>query len=376
MSEYHSTTVALVSNTSWNIYNFRGALIHELIKQNWTVFVFAPEDSYSESIRKWPIQFVPINIAPKGISPIQDAALVLQLYRLYKKHNIQLALHFTIKPNIYGAIAAACANTRTINSVTGLGTVFLQKNSVSRIAKWLYRIAFQFPEIIVFQNDSDRKLFISSNLVKASKAFLIPGSGVDTNRFKLQQYPPKGARFSFVLPARLLWEKGIEEFKHAAIELDKKYPQRACFYIIGAPESNEKFGLTVKSSALWCQNTPIQLIPHTTNMLEWYAKADVVVLPSYREGTSKVLLEAGSCGIPIITTQVPGCEEIVSHLKSGWVVTAKDSVALFRAMENALQEDPVVLQKMGAAGRKHIQDSFSESIVIQHYFALIQRLIQ
>ncbi|MFN8416816.1 MAG: glycosyltransferase family 4 protein [Cytophagaceae bacterium] len=366
--------IALVSNTSWNLFNFRSNLVFALIEKGYQVFLIAPEDDYTPKIKEWNVTFLPLSMESKGSNPWTDWKTMRQLKAYYQNHSIDLVLHYTIKPNIYGAIAAHKAKVKSINNVTGLGTVFLQDNWVGKVGKVLYRYAFQFPYYVVFQNESDKKEFVINGLVSAEKCVIIPGSGVNTTKYYVIDKVKENETFTFLMPARLLWEKGINEYKEAAKLLSTEFKNKVRFVLIGATEEQEKFGVTNKTIAEWLKGSPIEYVAHTNDMLNWYHQADVVVLPSYREGTSKVLLEAASAGKPIITTNVPGCKEVVIDGENGLLVEVKNANDLYVAMRKMLDYSSEELVNMGKQGRRLIETTFADNIIINHYFCLIDNI--
>ena len=177
--------VAIVINTSWNIWNFRASLVRALQAAGHEVLAIAPPDDYSARLEtELGCRFVPILMENKGTNPVKDAALTRRFYQIYRREKPDVVLHYTIKPNIYGSIAARLAGIPSINNVSGLGTVFIIKNFVSKVALGLYRFAFRFPHKVFFQNGDDRQLFLDNGLVRPEITDLLPGSGVDTSRFR------------------------------------------------------------------------------------------------------------------------------------------------------------------------------------------------
>ncbi len=209
--------VAIVINTAWNIWNFRRSLVRALQEAGHEVLAIAPPDAYSERLEtELGCRFVPILMENKGTNPLKDAALTRRFYQIYRRERPDVVLQYTIKPNIYGTIAARLAGIPSVNNVSGLGTVFIVKNLVSTVALGLYRFAFQFPKRVFFQNGDDRQLFLEHRLVAAAKTDLLPGSGVDTNRFRPAAEFHRNTPFVFLMIARVLYEKGVEEYFEAA----------------------------------------------------------------------------------------------------------------------------------------------------------------
>ena len=281
-------------------------------------------------------------------------------------------MHYTIKPNVYGSFAAAILRIPTVNNVCGLGTVFLSKNLFSTIAIALYRWSFRFPKKVFFQNPDDRDIFISKNLVAASAADLLPGSGIDLKRFTPNAFH-RNEKFTFLLISRLITDKGILEYVEAVKRL-KANGLDARFQILGAKDPKHKRGISLKTISGWIDNKTIDYLGTTTDVQPFIKSADCIVLPSYREGTPHTLLEAASCGKPIVTTDVPGCHQVVEHNYNGLLCRLKDPGDLAEKMMQMTLLDNDSLHRFGANGRMKMEREFDESIVINKYLEAISAL--
>ena len=204
--------IAVVLNTSWNIYNFRKGLITSLMDKGNEVITIAPKDPFTYKLMKLGCRHIPVKMDSRGASPLKDFMLVLELYKIYKKVRPDVILHYTIKPNIYGTIAASMLRIPVINNVCGLGTMFLKDNMVSRIAIGLYRLAFRFPKKIFFQNEDDKNLFVRKKLVARGICDVLPGSGINVNAFSPDKQKTKNKKFTFLLISRLIYDKGILDY--------------------------------------------------------------------------------------------------------------------------------------------------------------------
>ena len=217
MKKRHSSKIVIATNTAWNIVNFRGALIRALIKSGYEVVAVAPVDNYAVRIGEFGARFVPLSMDNKGTHPIKDFLLFLRLLAILIKERPTAFLGYTVKPNVYGGLAARLLGIPAINNVAGLGTAFIQENMVTRIVEKLYRLGFAKACRVFFQNDDDRILFISRGLVRQEVTEVLPGSGVDTARFVPSAPTDTRTRpFRFLLFGRLLWDKGIGEYVEAA----------------------------------------------------------------------------------------------------------------------------------------------------------------
>jgi glycosyltransferase involved in cell wall biosynthesis len=283
-------------------------------------------------------------------------------------------LHYTIKPNIYGTLAASLAGIPVVNNVSGLGTVFLHKNLTSTIAKKLYRLAFKFPAKVFFQNRDDLDLFLEMDLVKKNKTGLLPGSGVNTKKFVPSVTLKGNSEFIFLMVARLLYDKGVIEYVEA-IKIIKEQGFKARFQIVGAIEEGSGLGVGKDKVAEWQSERLLEYHAFTDNLLEYYHQATCVVLPSYREGTPKSLLEASACGVPMIATNVPGCREVVIENKNGFLCKVKDAVDLADKMIKMIKLSQEEYSEMARSAREHVLENFDESMVINAYFTTISSIL-
>ncbi len=363
--------VAIVINTSWNIFNFRMGLIKAIQTEGHTVIAIAPKDEYSELLMQEGCEYFPVLMENSGTNPFKDFSLTYQLYKAYKKCQPDVVLHYTIKPNIYGALAANMLKLPAINNVSGLGTVFLKQGVTSRVARQMYRLSFRYPKMVFFQNDEDRQLFLDLKLVKSKITALLPGSGVNTQKFK----PTARANhkhFQFLVISRLLIDKGIYEYIDA-IKILKERGVTATFQLLGAPDPTHTRGIPLSDLESWQKNKLISYLGTTDNVLPYLQEADCVVLPSYREGTPKTLLEAASTGKPIVTTDVPGCRHVVKHGQNGYLCKVKDAKDLADKMENMLLLQDRERAEFGKNSREMAIEIFDERIVIDKYVKAIAK---
>lgn len=366
-------TVAIVLNTSWNIYNFRLGLIRALKEEGYRVILIAPKDDYTQKLEAEGFVYHEIEMNNKGVNPFEDLKLIYDFYKLYKEIEPDVILNYTIKPNIYSSLAAKKLEIPVINNITGLGTVFLNNNLSSYIARWLYKISID-KNSVVFQNRDDMKLFIEEGLVKESAVTLISGSGIDTERFK-PIGKTQNEKFVFLMIARLIKDKGIEEYIEAIRLVRQSNDAKNCrFKILGSLYLSNPTAISQKELDAWIEEGLIEYLGHSDNVQEEIAKVDCVVLPSYREGLSRVLLEASSMEKPIITTNVPGCRDVVDHTVNGYLVGVKNSKDLAEAMQKMVNLSSLDLERMGKAGREKVVNKFSQKKVIDKYFSLLKIL--
>jgi len=371
-------TVAIVINTSWNIYNFRLGLLKALQEDGYRVVAIAPEDEYSSKFEKVGIKYYDIKMNNKGTNPIEDIQLIFSFYKLYKEVKPDIILHYTIRPNIYGSMAAWMLGIPVIANISGLGTVFLNDNISSKIAKMLYKIALTIPKKVFYQNVHDRELFINLGLVKEEKTDLLPGSGIDTDKFKPKNIIDKKdniVRFLFI--ARLLKDKGLEEFvaaaKQMSSKLEAKERKRVKFSILGAYYPGNPTAITEDEMKVWEDEGVVEYLGVRDDVKSVICRYDCIVLPSYREGLSRVLLEAASMAKPMITTNVPGCREVVNDGVNGYLCEVKNVDSLAKQMFKMFKLSNEERKKMGREGREKVMFEFDEKFVIKKYLdALIE----
>ena len=367
--------VAIVINTSWNIWNFRRGLVKALQAASHEVLAIAPPDDYSGRLEsELGCRYVPILMENKGTNPIKDAQLTRRFLTIYRHERPDVVLHFTIKPNIYGTLAAKLAGVPSINNVSGLGTVFLIENLVSKVARGLYRFAFRFPHKVFFQNNDDRELFIRYGLIRPERTGLVPGSGVDLARFRPQpaSQKPLEKPFTFLMVARVLYEKGIGEYFEAARQVRAALgADKVRLQLLGGLDEAGGVGVPRATFEQWLAEGQIEYLGTSDNVAEHLHRADCVVLPSYREGTPKTLLEAAACGKPLVTTDVPGCRETVQHGHNGYLCQVRDAADLTDKLLMMAQLPPARLAAMGAASRQLAESTFDENLVLRQYLGAV-----
>jgi glycosyltransferase involved in cell wall biosynthesis len=369
-AEFAKPLVAIVVNTSWNIFNFRLNVVRALQAQGYRVLCIAPEDRYSSLLVSEDVSYVPVQIDQRGVNPLKDFILFCSLCRLYKKHKPAVILQYTIKPNIYGSLAAKLLDIPVVNNVSGLGTVFLNNRLSSKLARGLYRLVFRFPFRVFFQNTEDLRLFVKYKFVKPSICQVIPGSGVDLKRFlaiPLEKQKP----FVFLMASRLIYDKGIMEYLEACQLVKAKLGDQVLCVLQGAPADHEHSGITKDKVNELISRYPVTYYAFTDRIEDVVNKADVVVLPSYREGLSRLLLESAAMGKPLIATDVPGCRDVVRHEVNGLVCAVKSAEDLCRVMLEMYDKTPVELQLFAANSRKIVEEEYDEVLVTKAYLEAV-----
>lgn len=367
----NSRRILFCANTAWSMLQFRKGVLRTLMRDGFEVHVAAPAGNRNslEDLRKLGCIVHPIPMVAQGTNPVQDLLLLARLYRLYRVVRPALIFHYTIKPNIYGSIAARMARTRSIAITTGLGYVFIHKGFVATVSRWLYRVALRFAEEVWFLNSDDRAAFETHALVAPEKCHVLQGEGIDPAVYRPIDREPvgdKADRFRFLLVGRLLWDKGVGEFVAASRALRARYANTSCL-LLGEMAAANPSAITADQIEQWVKEGVVEYLGAVTDVRPMIAQADCVVLPSYREGVPRVLLEASSMSRPVIATDVPGCRDVVEDGVTGLLCQPHDAVALQQAMEQMLTSDEVVRQAMGLAGRARVIERFDEKHVIVCY---------
>jgi glycosyltransferase involved in cell wall biosynthesis len=361
--------IIISANSAWNLANFRLGLMRYLRSAGYEVIALAPADGYESQIKEAGFSFFPLPIEPQGLNPISE----WKLFNAYKKYLGEIkpiaVLLYTIKPNIYGSLAAAQLNIPVINNVSGLGRVFIENSIVYQLIRRLYRFAFRKSNTVFFQNEDDRTLFLNHALVKPAQTYVLPGSGVDLNRFSFKER--NGDHNIMVMPARLLFEKGVAEFIEASSDLKKDYPKWR-FQLCGQFAEEAKRGITEHDLLNQIDSKGLEYVSFTDQIENVYLKSTWIVLPSYREGTARVLLEAAASGRPLITSDAPGCGHIVNSAKNGFVSQVRSAKSLKEAMKKAIECSAEDYSLFAQRGRSYIETHYDEELVFQGYLARLQ----
>ncbi|PLZ00551.1 glycosyl transferase [Burkholderia sp. WAC0059] len=365
--------VSLVCNTAWAIHTYRHGLLRALNAAGAEVTVIAPRDRTFEPLAAMGCRCIDLPVASKGTNPLDDLRTLRALYRHYRAIQPHVVFHYTIKPNIYGSIAAALARVPSVAVTTGLGYVFIQKSRAAQVAKRLYRFAFRFPREVWFLNRDDEAAFASERLLAhPERARLLHGEGVDLGQFAYTPLPER-EEFSFVLIGRLLWDKGVGEYVEAARRLRTRYPH-ARFRLLGPVGADNPSAISRDEVAAWEREGVIDYLGETQDVRPFIADADCVVLPSYREGVPRTLMEACAMGRPVVATDVPGCREVVEHGSNGLLCEARSADSLEKSLAQMLETDAAERREMGERGRRKVAAEFDEYNVIQRYRELIREL--
>jgi glycosyltransferase involved in cell wall biosynthesis len=373
--------VILFANTDWYLYNFRRSLALALQAAGYEVLLLSPPGNYSARLRALGLRWQPLQMDRRSVNPLREMVLLLRLVRLFRRERPMLVHNFTVKCAVYGSIGARLARVPArINAVDGLGYVFASGERKARMLRPLVRAMLRIAlggrgARLILQNPDDRTSFEKFGLATAGSVDLIPGAGVDCSRFSPRersttiQAPP-----TVLLAARLLWEKGLAEYVEAARIL-RSQGRTVRFLLAGNPDQGNPAAVPEATIRGWVAQGIIEWLGHVDDMAALYASMDIVVLPSfYREGLPTSLIEAAACGLPLITTDMPGCREVVQHEADGLLVPPRDARALADAIARLL-DSTALRARLGEAARAKVLAMFDERIVIQRTQKVYRELV-
>lgn len=361
------TKIMLSSNSAWNLANFRKPVIEALVTAGYEVVAVAPADGQEGRLAAMGARFVPLKMAATGTSMSEDSRLLLDYIRLLRAERPALFLGFTAKPNIYGSLAARIIGIPTVATISGLGSAFLKGGALGWLLLRLYRSALRRAQAIFFQNGSDRDLFVARGIVRPDQAQLVAGSGVDLDHFAPGPVEPHDD-IRFLLIARLLLDKGIAEFVEAARIVRRRFPE-ARFQLLGGPGGDNPSAVPHGDLERWADERIVELLGVRDDVRPDIAAADCVVLPSYREGLSRSLLEAAAMGRPLVASDVPGCREVIDDGITGILCKVRSAAELAGAMEQIAAMTPAERAAMGAAGRRKVAAEYDQRLVADAYLA-------
>ena len=359
-------SICVISNSAWNIFNFRLSLLRFLEKQGYKIIVFVPKGSYFDKI---PFEINSIPLYSRSLNPLKDLYLLTFLYCSLKKIKPFLVISFTIKANLYASLVCSWRKIPIFVNVSGRGRVFSKKSLLFWVVYFLYKVAFTRVTKAFFQNEEDKQFFIQHQLIEEALTEKIPGSGIDVDRYKnkFAEKVHQNKPFRFLFVGRLLWEKGILEYVKACHLLKKKIKEEIVCDVLGILSGFKK-EVQKEDLKKWEQEGMIAYLGSSDEVSKVMQKANCVVLPSYyKEGVPRVLLEACSLEIPIITTDHTGCRDVVDHGENGFLCSSKDEQDLFNKMLLMMRLNPLKRKEMGKKGREKVIRFFDEKFIFKAY---------
>ena len=365
--------IVISYNTARYLYRFRLEIILELLRRGHKVVTVAPRDEYSDKLASLGCVVYDIKMSSRGANPFVDLVTFIMYYKIYSRIKPDLALHFTLKPNIYGTLAAQFNHVKSINMITGLGTAFVSHSWMTKMVEVLYKFSQRSAEKILFQNFDDLKLFIDRGLATAEKARVIPSSGVNLSEFSLAPHRKKQTPI-FLMVCRMIRDKGVLEFVNAARQLKSEYPN-VRFQLLGQLNVDNRTAISKDQMDGWVAEGVVEYLGESEDVRTYIDQADCLVLPSYREGLSKILLEAAAMGRVVIASNVPGCRELVDDGISGYLCEPKNVCDLVSKLKLVLSLSSNDLIRMGLNGRIKIEREFDSKVIVAKYLAEIDEVL-
>ncbi len=348
--------ILIITNHSYMLYRFRLELIRKLIEEH-EVILSMPFVGHEEDFKEMGLRCIETKIDRRGMNPVRDLSLLREYNRQLKEVRPDIVITFSIKPNIYAGFLCGRKKIPYASQVQGLGTAF-EKPLLAKLVTMMYRIALKKAHVVFFENEENAKLFVDNGIVTSDKIKVLPGAGINLQNYAYVEYP-KNEPFRFVYIGRIMKEKGMDEL-FAACEALKKKGYNFVLDLVGFYEDDYK----EQVSKLVEEGIAIDH-GFQTDPKPFYAQADCIVMPSYHEGMSNVLLEGAACGRPLITTDIPGCREAVDDGVSGLLVQVKDAESLYTAMETMLLKGFEERKTMGLNGREKMERVFDKYRVIE-----------
>ncbi len=365
--------IAFVANTCWNIYNFRKGLVHHFAAKGDEIIVLAPKDEYTEQVENWGAKCIHTPLEGTGTNPLKDVGYLKRLNSIFRSEKPDVILSFTIKSNIYACIAGKFNRIPVICNVSGLGTVFLVKGIAGKMAMTLYRFAFRFSKHIFFQNADDKQLFRSMVRIDDKRTSILPGSGIDLRHFKFTPLP-NNDQTKFVMISRVIIEKGVREYAEVAASFSKD--ESVSFTLVGKFDAQHARSIKKEELDHWISSGWIEYKSHSDKIKDIITSHDAVILPSYREGTSRTLLEGAAMGRPLLTSNVPGCRDVVKDGYNGFIFEVKNSKNIVDKLKLFLSLSQEERQQMATNSRTLVEETYDERIIIDKYTNAIHRIIK
>jgi glycosyltransferase involved in cell wall biosynthesis len=361
--------ILIVANSSWNLQHFRGSLIRELVRNGHQVTTVSPQ---ADGIASEEVS-VPHRICRmdrSGRNPLHEIAFIRRFRRIIIEERPNILLGFTIKPNIYGCSLCRLLGIPAVPNVTGLGTAFLGGSVFRRAVVTMYRFAFARAGMVFFQNPDDEALFLREGIVRPGQSRVLPGSGIDLAHFRPTELP---ANPRFLMIARLLGDKGVREYVEAARMMRTRLPS-ASFALLGELDHDNRSAIPEEELEAWVREGAVEYLGSAADVRPYIAESVAVVLPSYREGLPRTLLEAAAMGRPLIGTDVPGCRELVRDGLTGFLCEARNAASLAAAVERIARMPHEERTRLGAEARLMAEREFDERLVAGAYLEVVRSL--
>jgi glycosyltransferase involved in cell wall biosynthesis len=370
--------ILFVTNVDWFFISHRFVLAEEARKRGFEVIVTAEDTGRSQEIRDKGIHFINLSISRSGTNPFKELLTLINIYKIYKKINPDIVHHITLKPVIYGSIIARVLKIKgVVNAVSGLGYNFTKgrQSYVQKAMLYIMRLGFSRKKLVViFQNENDQEELTDLGIINSGNEIVrIKGSGVDLEKYYESPFPTFN-RIKILLPSRMLWDKGVKELREASKILKEKYSNKIEFILSGLADEDNRAGVPTSYLKSWDDGEYVKWIGYQKNMLKIYQNSHIVVLPSYREGMPKALLEACAVGRAIITTNAIGCKETVDEGVNGFKVSVASSIELANALEELINNHDLIKQ-MGHNSRAKAEKEFDVKNVIEKHMEIYNTML-
>ena len=369
--------VLLVSNSAWYLHNYRRNLIQALISDGRDVHALTPPGPYADDLREAGVVWSPIPMDRKSLNPATEGLILLRCFREYRTLRPDLVHHFTSKPVLYGSVAGRWSDVpAVVNSLTGLGYLFggtdIKVRAARRAAKPLFRYGLANPrQVTIFQHGADRQDFLDMQLISEANTRIIPGSGVDPDRFRPRQHSDH--RPLVLMVSRLLWSKGVGDF----VDLARHFREKDVdvrVRLVGDIDPGNPEAISAEQVKDWQRKGLIEWTGHREDVEKEFSNCSVVVLPTrYREGIPRVLLEAAASEKPVVATDVPGCWDVVYNGRNGFLFSPGDQFGFQQAVQTLL-DDADLRRNMGTEGRKLVLERFAEDRITEQTLNLYSEL--
>jgi glycosyltransferase involved in cell wall biosynthesis len=368
-----SQSIVFTSNTAWFLFNFRKKTIVSLVCKGHRVICIAPEDSYARRIvSELGAEFMAIPMDGKSVSLLKESACVSALYHLIKRLQPTIVFNSTIKMNVYGGLCCWLLGVPFANNISGLGTAFIHDSWLFRRVRQVYGMVNRRALHLFFENDEDLEVFRSSGMLGNTPYTLLPGSGVDLQYFSPSRLPASD-NVTFLMIARLLGDKGVREYAAAASALRKQGVNARCL-LLGQLGVSNRTAITEEEVDAWQSKGSIEYLGETDDVRPFIRQAHALVLPSYREGMPRTVLEAAAMGRPAIVTDVPGCRHAIEPGVTGWLCEVRSAESLAAQMQRFVEMDPADRQAAGDAARRRMEAHFSEDVVVRAYLDCLENM--
>lgn len=357
----------ILSNSTSGLYDFRNELISLLIKNDYSVTAYNPEEDKAEELEKLGCRTVTLSMDRRSINPLKDLVLAGRYFKVIKAEKPDLIMTYTIKPNIYGGLMARLCGIKYAANITGLGSAFEKDSLVRRIASALYKKALKRVKVVFFENTGDREYFVNEGIIDRDRTVVLSGAGVNLDRFGYLEYPEDRGSFNFLFVGRIMREKGVDELFEAVKKLRSEgYDLKLS--VLGYYEENYEDAINSGTKEGW-----LSYYGYQPDVRPFIAESHCFVLPSWHEGMANTNLECASSGRPVITSNIPGCMEAVTDGETGFLCEVKNTDSLTDAMRRMMKLSNAERAAMGRAGRSHMAECFDKNDVINKTLSELER---